>query len=184
MVTIEKLVEGLRFVPDDGFTCENIQQFLGDNPVDADSMKPYLFWSPDYYTRNLVYKDERFEVMVICWERGMASRIHDHSGQKCWMTVPIGRLQGQNFKIEEMDEMRGFCRLAETDSFELSDCLAATVEADEPIHQVANLAEYGERAASVHIYSKPYDKCGAYCRDTDTFKIVDLSYTSIGGKLC
>jgi cysteine dioxygenase len=184
MVSIEKLVDGLRSIPDEGFACDNIHKYLGDNPVESDSITPYFFWSPEYYTRNLVYKDERFEVLVICWEKGVISRIHDHSGQQCWMTVPIGKLHGQNFKVVEIDESRGFCRLTETDEFEISNCRSAVVPPDEPVHQVGNLPEYGDRAVSIHIYSKPYMNCGIYCRDTDTYKIVDLSYTSIGGKLC
>ena len=43
--------------------------------------------------------------------------------------------------------------------------------------------EYVQRAVSLHIYSRPYDRCLSYCRDTDTFKEVQLHYTSIGGKL-
>ncbi len=181
---IEELIGGLRSISDDEFTCDNVYSYLADTPVDVDTILKYLFWSPDFYTRNLVYKDDRFEMMVICWEKGQVSRVHNHADQKCWMTVPIGRLRGQNFAIEEIDESRGHCKLIETDTFELSDCLAAKVELEEPIHQVLNLAEYDERAASIHIYSKPYDSCLSYCRDTDTFKEVKLFYNSIAGKPC
>lgn len=186
MVTIkvDTLIDGLKTISDDDFTCDNVYNFLGDNPVAVDSIIKYFHWSPDFYTRNLIYKDSRFEMMAICWEKGQVSRIHNHSDQKCWMTVPVGKLLGQNFAVEEMDESRRFCRLRETDSFELSDCLAAKVELEEPIHQILNLAEYDARAVSLHIYSKPYDSCLSYCRDTDTFKEVQLCYTSIGGKLC
>jgi cysteine dioxygenase len=122
--------------------------------------------------------------MAICWNKGQVSRIHNHWDQKCWMTVPVGRLRGQNFAVEEIDELRGHCRLAETNSFELSQCLAAAVDLEEPIHQILNLAEFDERAVSIHIYSKPYDRCLSYCRDTDTFKEVQLCYTSVDGRLC
>ncbi len=47
MVKLEKLVEGLRSVSDDDFTCGNINQYLIDNPVDIDSMAPYFVWSPE-----------------------------------------------------------------------------------------------------------------------------------------
>lgn len=184
MLKVEKLIGGLKAISDDEFTCNNVYDFLGANPVDVDSITRYFHWSPDCYTRNLIYKDARFEMMAICWEKGVASRVHNHWDQKCWMTVPVGRLKGQNFAIDEIDESRGYCKLRETDSFELSDCLAAKVELEEPIHQVLNLAEYDERAVSIHIYSKPYDRCLSYCRDTDTFKEVKLYYTSIDGKLC
>lgn len=182
--SIYNLIDGLRSMPERDFTCDNVYGFLGDNPVDVDSISRYFYWSDKFYTRNLIHKNDRFEVMAVCWERGQVSRVHDHSDQKCWMTVPIGRLKGQNFAVAEMDESEGRCRLIETDSFELSDCLAAKVELEEPIHQVLNLAEFNERAVSIHIYSKPFNRCISYCRDTDTFKEVQLHYTSIDGQLC
>ena len=181
---IETVISGLKSISDDEFTCDNVYKFLSDTPINVDSITRYFFWSPDFYTRNLVYKDERFEMMVICWDKGQVSRVHNHADQKCWMTVPVGRLQGQNFAVADIDESRGYCKLVETDTFELSDCLTAKVELEEPIHQVLNLSEYNERAASVHIYSKPYDSCLSYCRDTHTFKEVPLFYYSIAGKLC
>jgi cysteine dioxygenase len=183
-VKIENLIEGLREIPDPDFTCDNVYQYLAGNPVDVRSIEPYFFWSERCYTRNLIYKDARFELMAICWDKGQVSRVHNHWEQKCWMTVPVGKLRGQNFRVVEQDEAKGFCRLVETDQFDLSDCLAAKVELEEPIHQVLNLPEFDERAVSIHIYSKPYDRCLSYCRDTDTFKEVQLFYTSIGGRLC
>jgi Predicted metal-dependent enzyme of the double-stranded beta helix superfamily len=183
-VTADQLVQGLRQIPDEQFVCEPVYDFLASHPVDVASIEKYLHWSPNFYTRNLIYKDERFEMMAICWDVGQVSRVHNHYDQRCWMTVPIGKLKGQNFAVEAMDESAGYCKLIETNEFELTDCLATRVDLDEPIHQVLNLAEYNERAVSIHIYSKPYDRCLSYCRDTDTFKEVELFYSSIYGKLC
>ena len=183
-VTIEQLIGGLREIPDESFVCDNVYDFLSANPVDTDTIDRFMFWSPTCYTRNLVYKDDRFEMLAICWDRGQVSRVHNHSEQRCWMTVPIGRLKGQNFAVDEIDESRGYCKLRETDAFELAECLAAKVELEEPIHQILNLPEYDERAVSIHIYSKPFDSCLSYCRDTNTFKDVQLFYTSVDGKLC
>lgn len=183
-VKVENLIEGLCAVPDAEFTCDNVYHFLAENPVDVDSIVKYFFWSEKFYTRNLIYKDARFELMAVCWNKGQVSRVHNHSDQMCWMTVPVGKLRGQNFRAVEMDESTGFCRLEETDNFNLSDCLTAKVELEEPIHQILNLPEFDQRAVSLHIYSKPFETCLAYCRDTDSFKEVPLFYTSIGGKLC
>ena len=183
-VKIENLIEGLRRISDEDFTCDNVYRFLAENPVDVNTIAPFFFWSKDFYTRNLIYKDERFELMAICWDKGQVSKIHNHADQMCWMTVPVGKLRGQNFRAVELDEAKSFCKLEETDDFNLSDCLAAKVELEEPIHQILNLPEFGERAVSLHIYSKPFDTCLCYCRETDTFKEVPLFYTSIRGKLC
>ena len=181
-VAISELIDGLNGISDEDFVCDNVYAYLSENPVDTGSIEKYFHWSPDFYTRNLIYKDARYELMAVCWEPGQVSRVHDHAEQRCWMTVPVGQLTGQNFAVEEIDEPRGFCKLRETDSFQLSDCLTAKVELEEPIHQVLNLSD--DRAVSVHIYSKPFNKCISYCRDTDSFKEVDLHYTSIDGNLC
>ena len=183
-VKIENLISGLTEIPDTEFTCDNVYDFLAKNPVDVDTIARFFHWSDKFYTRNLIFKDARFEMMAICWNKGQVSRVHNHWDQKCWMTVPIGKLKGQNFAVQEIDETRGYCKLIETNDFELSDCLAAKVDLEEPIHQILNLAEFDERAVSIHIYSKPYDRCLSYCRDTDTFKEVQLCYTSIDGRLC
>lgn len=182
-VPVERLIDGLRSISEADFTCENVYSYLGENPVAVDSITKYFHWSPNFYTRNLIYKDDRFELMAICWDTGQVSRVHNHSGQKCWMTVPVGKLQGQNFAIKSIDESTGHCRLVETETFEMSDNMPAKVELEEPVHQILNLPEYGQRAVSLHVYSRPYDRCLSYCRETDTFKEVQLHYTSIGGKL-
>ncbi len=183
-VSIKKLIEGLRSVSADDFDVENIYKFLDENQIDIDTIAPFFFWSKNFYTRNLIYKDERFELMALCWERGQVSRIHNHADQMCWMTVPSGKLHGQNFRVLEIDQAKSFCKLEETEQFDLSDCLAAKVELEEPIHQILNLPEFNQRAVSLHIYSKPFDKCLSYCRETNKFAEVPLFYTSIGGKLC
>ncbi len=183
-IPISGLIEGLKAIPDEAFVTDNVYDFLARNPVAVDSLERYFYWSPDFYTRNLVYKDERFEMLAICWEKGQASTVHNHWDQKCWMMVPVGRLRGLNFAVEEIDESKMHCKLRETETFELKDCLAAKVDLEEPIHQVLNLAEFDERAVSIHIYSKPYDRCLSYCRDSNTYKEVLLNYTSIDGELC
>jgi hypothetical protein len=57
------------------------------------------------------------------------------------------------------------------------------VDPNEPVHQVLNLAEYAERAVSIHVYSKPFDSCEVYYLDKGTYLDVPLHYTSEYGKL-
>ncbi len=183
-VSIQNLIKGLCEIPDEEFHCDPVYQFLTDNPVEIDSIERYFNWSEKFYTRNLVYKDERFELMAICWNKGQKSAIHNHADQMCWMTVPVGKLRGQNFRALEMDEATNYCKLEETDQFNLAECLAAKVELEQPIHQILNLPEFNEPAVSIHIYSKPFETCLTYCNETDSFSEVRLNYASIDGKLC
>jgi hypothetical protein len=68
-VKIENLIEGLREIPDTNFQCDNVYQFLAENPVDVDSIAPFFHWSDKFYTRNLIYKDARFELMDFVLEQ-------------------------------------------------------------------------------------------------------------------
>src|SRR4051812_26864470 len=101
-IPVEKFIEGLDSIAHE-FTVENVFDFMADTPVDADSLAPYMFFSKECYTRNLIYKNDLYEIMAICWEVGQCSRIHNHHEQKCWMSVPVGKLKGQNFTQLEVD---------------------------------------------------------------------------------
>ncbi len=108
---IQEWVERLAAIEKPRFTVPGVLAFSEQHGVQADTLQSYLHWDPCCYTRNLIYKCELFEVMAICWERGQVSRIHNHRGQNCWMSVPIGRLKVQNFRIEGQDANTHTCRM-------------------------------------------------------------------------
>ena len=91
-------------MPESAFgPTEPFRRFLQDTPVDADSLAPYLNWDRQHYTRNLIDRTPLYELMAICWEVGQASSVHNHRDQNCWMAVPIGRLQVENFHLVHQD---------------------------------------------------------------------------------
>ena len=54
-VSIQKFIEQLRKLPDSDFLpTEPLRLFLEQNPVDAESLAPYLNWDRQHYTRNLI----------------------------------------------------------------------------------------------------------------------------------
>ena len=139
------------------FTLENVQNYILHHAIRAESLDPYLFFSKGSYTRNLIFKNEVFECMAICWEVGQFSRIHNHRDQNCWMSAPIGRLRVQNFRVDERDVSRGTCHIVPTETYEMDAEHPAYVNPLEPVHQVLNLPEFKQRAVSIHVYSKPFD---------------------------
>jgi cysteine dioxygenase len=165
------------------FTIENVLGFARANGVKADTLAPYLNWSKGCYTRNLIFKASLFEVIAICWETGQFSQVHNHRGQNCWMAVPIGKLRVQNFRVGSRDAARGKCELLATDRYDMDATHPAAVAPDAPVHQVLNLAEFGQRAISLHIYSYPYDSCEVYVPEKGIYHDVPLHYTSEYGKL-
>ena len=185
-LSISDWVKNLAAIPARDFTLENVQNFVIQNHVRPDTLEKYLFFSKGCYTRNLIFKNDLFECMAICWEIGQFSRVHNHRDQNCWMSAPIGRLKVQNFRVEDrhaLADHSGTCRLAPTDIYEMNAANPCYVNPLEPVHQVLNLAEYKQRAVSIHIYSKPFDSCEVYQLEKGTYGDVPLHYTSEYGKL-
>ena len=182
--TIEQLVDGLRGIPGAVFTRDRVLREIGRTVLDPRSLGPYLFFRRSHYTRNLIFRNDLFEVVAIGWEPAQASAIHNHRGQECWMGVPIGRLEVRNYRLLEKDETARTCRLQPSERYEMDPLHPAAVDPTEPIHSVHNLPEYGGRAMSIHVYSRPFDSCEIYQPEQGRYYDVSLGYTTRFGVLC
>ena len=180
-VTIADFTRALREIPESEFSLDRVHRFLREHIVQPGTLDPYLTWDSQHYTRNLIDKTGWYELIAICWEPGHVSSIHNHHEQNCWMAAPIGRLISQNFRVVEQDESRGLCKLEPTDQFILSPATPLPINPDEPVHQVYNPREFGQRAVSLHIYSRPFDRCLVYSPE-GKYGEIKLGYTTMYGK--
>ena len=70
---------------------------LRDYAASEESWRPYAHFREDTYSRNLVWRCGDFELLLLCWNEGQVSPIHDHAGQQCWMAVLEGELEEVHF---------------------------------------------------------------------------------------
>jgi cysteine dioxygenase len=179
LCSMEEFAHQLASLPEPSFdNVQSLLQVIRTRSVDPDTLAPYLSWDKQHYTRNLIHKTDLFALMAICWEPGQGSSIHDHRGQNCWMVVPIGRLQVQNYRVlfERVDE--GKCALETTDTIEMNATAPAAVDPLNPVHCVYNPAEFKQRAVSLHVYSRPFDECVVYSEERGTCGVINLEYTT------
>ncbi len=182
-VPIQTLVERLRQMPESAFVpTEPLRQFLQDTPVDADSLAPYLTWDRQHYTRNLIDRTPLYELMAICWEVGQASSVHNHRDQNCWMAVPIGRLQVENFHLVHQDLQGGRCKLEPLNTVEMNVSHPCAVDPADPVHRVVNPREFNQGAVSLHVYSRPFDTCVVYSPEQGTCGEIQLYFNTMFGK--
>lgn len=182
-IPIDKLVSGLRQLPESAFSpIEPIRRFLQDNPVNAESLGPYLTWDRQHYTRNLIDRTPLYELMAICWEIGQVSSVHNHRDQNCWMAVPIGRLLVENFHLVDQDLQGGRCRLEPLNTVEMNISQPCAVDPADPVHRVLNPRDFGERAVSLHVYSRPFDTCVVYSPEQGTCGEIQLHFNTEYGK--
>ncbi len=183
MVSIQNFTEGLAAIPEREFTHENVLEFLRTNRVECSTLEPYTYFSAEHYTRNLIFRSPLFELLAICWESGQKSAIHNHRDQSCWMAMAYGKVQVHNFKLISKDPASHFCKLRSSSRFLIETDSPQEVDPEEPIHQVLNLASFGTRAVTLHVYSKPYDTCEIYDLKAKRFDDVKLFNTTEYGVL-
>jgi cysteine dioxygenase len=181
-VPVGYVVEALCALPEDAFSdVERVRELLLANPVDPQSLAPFLCWDRQHYTRNLIEKSPVFELLALCWEVGQASSIHNHRNQNCWMAAPVGRLVVQNYHVISKDVAAHRCQLEPTDLIEMNAQRPCAVDPREPVHSVWNPKDWAERAVSLHVYSRPFDSCEVYSVEHGTFGDNQLRYTTVKG---
>ena len=137
-LTIQDWVKGLAAIPARDFTLENVQNYVLQRAVLPETLDKYCYFSKGSYTRNLIFKNDVFECMTVCWEIGQHSRVHNHRDQNCWMSVPIGRLRVQNYRVEHRHTAQGTCEIVPTDIYQMDAAHPAYVNPMEPVHEVIN----------------------------------------------
>lgn len=182
-MNIHRFVEELCRIPEQAFTLDEVDSYIRSAPVDLESLTPFVHFTPKRYTRNLIYRCPLFELMTICWDIGQASRIHNHAGQNCWMAVVAGKLEVQNYTVVGQDQSRWYCELKAAKRFLMDPAHPAAVEPETPVHAVINPAAFNERAVSLHVYSRPYDRCLVYSIESQSYQEVDLHFDSEYGRL-
>lgn len=182
-VSIQTLVAALGQLPESAFDrTDRVKQLLQEMPVNPESLSPYLTWSRQHYTRNLIDRTPLYELMAICWEVGQASSVHNHRDQNCWMAVPIGRLQVENFHLVHQDLQSGCCRLEPSNTVEMNISQPCAVDPADPVHRVVNPRAFNQRAVSLHVYSRPFDTCVVYSPEQGTCGEIELHFNTAYGK--
>jgi predicted metal-dependent enzyme (double-stranded beta helix superfamily) len=159
-----------------GFPVNDIEAFLRDTSIEPADLARYSGYSDERYMRHLVHKDEDFEILVICWSSGQSAPIHGHEGELCWARVERGRLRFASYRVasEEPLVLEPIAEPVNAD--------AGFLDGPADIHSVENLADFGDNAASLHVYSKPYGECDVYDSVNGPRRRVRLAYDSIDGR--
>jgi cysteine dioxygenase len=188
-------IAGLKALEKATITTARVSEFVLQMQPSADALAPYLFWNHDRYTRNLVYRDDFFEVIVLCWLPGQRTPIHSHNGQLGWVTVAQGDLVCRNYRFvrprvrEQMaipgrDEL-GPGRAVEVELLNSATCAAdgtvAVVDRSQTTHQIENLEKSRYGSVSLHVYSKPIDSCVLFNETNRCCQRQQLQYYSENG---
>lgn len=138
-------------------------------PVSA--FENYCSWSDESYTRNCIIDDEKFELILLCWEPGQITPIHDHGGEECWVKIIEGDFRETIYKDDAAGDLN-----------KVKSSVAKTNDVTYMIdfmgfHSLENLSN--KRSMSLHLYAKPIRSCNMYDKDTGKLVNKDLVYDTI-----
>ncbi|HVT42800.1 MAG TPA: cysteine dioxygenase family protein [Thermoanaerobaculia bacterium] len=189
-VPISEFAAGLETISTGLITKQGLYDYLTTYEIEPDDLKRLEHWEPDRHTRNLILRNPKLELMLICWNVGNTTPLHTHNGQLGWMVMGEGKLQVENFRLRA-------CNKPENQEVVGIDCLAGATEIDmEPldieicrpggplntvdkhhtIHRITNLKEWNEPAVSLHVYSLPIDSCVVFDLEAQRCFRRDLTY--------
>jgi cysteine dioxygenase len=137
-----------------GLLLPDLRRVISNLKPDRSEIEPYVQFNEERYSRNLVYKNEDFECLVLCWRPGQRSPIHDHANSICAVYTLNGLLSADNYKKTS----NGYIRADYSEDFRPGDVL--TIQTTE-IHQVSNLQDSTE-LISLHFYLGPLENSFLY----------------------
>tara|TARA_B110000285_G_C14981269_1_gene541492 strand:+ start:329 stop:754 length:426 start_codon:yes stop_codon:yes gene_type:complete len=104
--------------------------------------KQYVSFNEEEYKKNLVYRDNNFEIFVVCWLPYQETKIHNHSDNGCLLKILEGNMvediYDKNFIFKENNN------LIKDNVRYIDDSIG--------IHKMKNNEE---NTISLHIYSPP-----------------------------
>jgi len=153
--------------PDNGFEDSvPVELLLRNLKYVAAEWEKYALFSKEHYTRNLVAtKDFTYDLLILCWQPGHKSAVHDHRESGCWMRMLTGQLTETRWKVSDNKDRTGICddgfseehlsKLSERtyqsgDVFYINNSLG--------LHSVHN-PSMDQPAISLHLYSPPIMDC-------------------------
>ena len=187
-MTLEALLARLRArlqpsAPDGGaadVSVPDLDAELAGVRVEAESLGPYLFFRPGHYTRNLVYRDAAFELVLNCWDAGAVSPVHEHSGQECWFSIQAGAFLLENFPLLAGGRGPGHARLGAPER--VGPVGVGHVDHRTPSASVHRVRALDGPAVSLHVYARPIDSCLVFDLARQRCHLRQLRYDSVSGR--
>jgi len=132
------------------------------------------------YARHLLYQDPemRFAVVVMVWQPGQRTPIHDHGGVWCVEGVYQGRIRVNRYDLEGIVE-KSVARLRCREIIERGTGTAGALIPPVDYHRIENPFE--RTAITLHTYGGEMTSCHVFMpRDDGSYdvRVKELAYTS------
>jgi cysteine dioxygenase len=174
-ISVSDFLEFLTPLKAQDFKSEKVDRFLKARWFSEDTFLPFIHFRDDTYGRNLVFRNNFFELAILTWLPGHRTPIHDHGNQRCWMMVESGELTFKNYEYPASDSAKlkplGRAQAINRET-------KVYIDDDLGVHSITNATQ--KPAVSVHLYAAPINSCRIYNEATKRFERKLLSYLTEG----
>jgi cysteine dioxygenase len=154
-LSIDDIIDRLRQDHSGPWNGPRLLELLEILEVPDFEMFRYASFRERGYARNIVYRDEMFEILMICWKNGQRSLIHDHGRSLGAVKILQGVLTESLFAVAP----NGMIKPTSSEDYQTGEI---QLETESTIHQVSNLQPLSLPTISLHIYTPPLEQMNIY----------------------
>jgi cysteine dioxygenase len=146
--------------------------------IDSSEFEKYHYFGECSYGRNLIYSNQDFEVILMCWRSGQQSVAHDHSDSLCVMKCVSGVLEEQRYiKQAVIDRTSPKAdEILPTSLNTLALNQAISITDSEGLHSLKNNS--AQDACTLHFYFPPIHQANKYDTNSGEATVVNSKFTS------
>lgn len=74
--------------------------------LQAETLSRYIIWDERHYTRKCLHRTPELELLLICYEQGQRTSIHDYDSQMAWIKPVLGTVYEERFKLAGNGELK------------------------------------------------------------------------------
>lgn len=134
---------------------QQIISCLNNMDLKTSETNKHTFFDPSMpYTRNLVVHNDNYTVLLLCWNPGQGSKIHNHPCDGCFVKTLRGCVKESLYNVNEESNS-----IDESDrKFYLEGQVSYMSDQMGKVHSISNPnKEVG--AVSLHLYTPPFKNC-------------------------
>jgi cysteine dioxygenase len=150
ITTVDQLVTSLKQGPGGRGYLEVLERIR----IPEEEFIPFCRWNDKHYTRNCITRTPEFELLLLCYEPGQRTSIHDHATEEAWMQPVTGAV------IEERYEAFADGPLRKVSSAKLDPGSFSYLHSGHSIHRYVNLSS--GRSITLNLYARPLQSWKVY----------------------
>ncbi len=171
--TLDELLSRLSVGP---LSQDLVNNILRETKITRENLSRYVIFNKACYTRNLIHRNDYFELMVICWDAGHQTPLHDHNQSSGWMLPIEGNIHETRYQMKQ-DPKPHFEKVS-------THPVAGAAYIDDFIGMHVLHNDSGKQAITLHLYSPPIRECRYYDAQSAASRVATMRYYSIDGELC